>query len=438
MRVTLCDVGPRDGLQNEPDVLPPEVRAELVNRLAAAGLPRIEAVSFVRDDRVPQMARRGGRRCRHRAARAGRSTPASSSTVKGYERLRATALDRVNCTFAATESFNQRNGNMSLEEALAQTKAIIAASDLPTTVTVSVAFGCPFEGRVDPGRVAELCEGLEADEVVLADTIGVGHADSGQAPRRADRRCAEVHRCTPTQHAQHRLRKRARSARSRRDGPRRVGRRPRWLSLRAEGHGEHRHGGPGLPARGRRGRDRSGPGRPDRRVRMARGPARASPRGLRVPRRRLAVVIRDYAGPEDLRRMQQLVQDCWALRGPAWAQHVGDLAWRPVPAHRPRGALADAPLGVPRASGRLRLALRGRRPRLLRSSRPPRTARRRPRVGERDRDRHAGLESRCDRGARTRTATSARRTMTRSWSTSRVASTSCRSRASPKASSSAR
>ena len=56
MRVTLCDVGPRDGLQNEPDVLAPDVRAELVNRLAAAGLPRVEAVSFVRDDRVPQMA----------------------------------------------------------------------------------------------------------------------------------------------------------------------------------------------------------------------------------------------------------------------------------------------------------------------------------------------------------------------------------------------
>ena len=93
--------------------------------------------------------------------------------LKGYERLRATTLDRVNCTLAATESFNRRNGNMSLEEATAQAQSILEASDLPTTATISVAFGCPFEGRVDPSRVFELCEELETREVVLADTIGV-------------------------------------------------------------------------------------------------------------------------------------------------------------------------------------------------------------------------------------------------------------------------
>jgi isopropylmalate/homocitrate/citramalate synthase len=172
VRVILCDVGPRDGLQNESDVLDPEVRAELVNRLAAAGVPRIEAVSFVRNDRVPQMARAeeviAGIDKRPGAEYAGLVL-----NLKGYERLRATALDRVNCTFAATETFNRRNGNMSLEEARGQAKAVIDASDLPTAVTVSVAFGCPFEGRVDPGRVAAVCEGLAADELVLADTIGV-------------------------------------------------------------------------------------------------------------------------------------------------------------------------------------------------------------------------------------------------------------------------
>src|SRR3954465_10948779 len=135
----------------------------------APGLPRIEAASFVRDDRVPQMA--GAE-----AVVAGidkRSGTEYAGLVlnkKGYERLRATALDRVNCTFAATEAFNRRNGNMSLEDALAQAKAVIAESDLPVTVTVSVAFGCPFEGRVDPGHVAAFCEGLGADELVLADT----------------------------------------------------------------------------------------------------------------------------------------------------------------------------------------------------------------------------------------------------------------------------
>jgi isopropylmalate/homocitrate/citramalate synthase len=172
MRVTLCDVGPRDGLQNEPDVLAPHVRADLVNRLAAAGLPRIEAASFVRDDRVPQMA--GAEDVVAGIdPREGTEYAGLVLNVKGYERLRQTKLGRVNCTLAATESFNQRNGNMSLEQALAQATAILGMSELPTTATVSVAFGCPFEGRVDPGYVAELCEQLEADEIVLADTIGV-------------------------------------------------------------------------------------------------------------------------------------------------------------------------------------------------------------------------------------------------------------------------
>jgi isopropylmalate/homocitrate/citramalate synthase len=171
-RVTVCDVGPRDGLQNEPEVLPPATRAELVNRLARAGLPRIEAVSFVRDERVPAMA--GAEEVVAAIERRdGTEYAGLVLNAKGYERLRATRLDRVNCTLAATESFNQRNGNTSLDEAVAQVESIVAASDLPTTVIVSVAFGCPFEGRVDPGRVAALCERLSADELVLADTIGV-------------------------------------------------------------------------------------------------------------------------------------------------------------------------------------------------------------------------------------------------------------------------
>ena len=172
MRVTICDVGPRDGLQNEPDVLVPAIRAELVNRLAAAGLSRVEAVSFVRDDRVPQMA---GAEDVVAAVerREGTKYAGLVLNLRGYERLRATSLDRVNCTFAATETFNRRNGNMSLDEALTQVQAILDASDLPTTATISVAFGCPFEGRVDPGRVADLCSRVRAEEVVLADTIGV-------------------------------------------------------------------------------------------------------------------------------------------------------------------------------------------------------------------------------------------------------------------------
>src|SRR6478736_4105521 len=180
MDVTICDVGPRDGLQNEPDTLPPPKRAELVSRLAAAGVPRIEAVSFVRDDRVPQMA--GAEEVVAAAERGQAELSGLVLNERGYERFARTSLDRVNCTLAATEEFNRRNGNVSLDDAVALVHAILTAATVPTTVTVSCAWGCPFEGEVDPGRVADLCERLEAaGELVLADTIGVA------TPRRVRR-----------------------------------------------------------------------------------------------------------------------------------------------------------------------------------------------------------------------------------------------------------
>jgi hydroxymethylglutaryl-CoA lyase/(R)-citramalyl-CoA lyase len=173
VRVTLCDVGPRDGLQNEPETLAPAVRAELVNRLAEAGLPRIEAVSFVRDDRVPQMA--GAEEVA--AAIEPRDGVEYSGLVlneRGWERFRSSGLDRVNVTLGATEAFNRANGNASLEEAVARAEAILTAADVPATVTISVCFGCPFEGPVDAGVVSELAARFAGRaEVVLADTIGV-------------------------------------------------------------------------------------------------------------------------------------------------------------------------------------------------------------------------------------------------------------------------
>ena len=171
--VTLCDVGPRDGLQNEPETLPPATRADLVRRLAAAGLRRIEAVSFVRDDRVPQMA--GAEEVAAGLER--RDGVEYSGLVlneRGWERFRAAGLDRVNVTLGATEGFNRANGNASLAEAVAAAEAILSAADVPATVTISVSFGCPFEGVVDPGRVADLAARFSGRaEVVLADTIGV-------------------------------------------------------------------------------------------------------------------------------------------------------------------------------------------------------------------------------------------------------------------------
>ena len=180
MNVTVCDVGPRDGLQNEPGTLAPELRAELVSRLAAAGVPRIEAVSFVRDDRVPQMA--GAEEVVAAAQRGSAELSGLVLNERGYERFAQSTLDRVNCTLAATEAFNRRNGNASLAEAIERVLAILDRREKPATVTVSCSFGCPFEGEVDPGKVADLCERLAgADELVLADTIGVA------TPRRVRR-----------------------------------------------------------------------------------------------------------------------------------------------------------------------------------------------------------------------------------------------------------
>lgn len=180
MSVTICDVGPRDGLQNEPGTLAPAVRAELVSLLAAAGLPRIEAVSFVRDDRVPQMA--GAEEVVAAAERGSAELSGLVLNERGSERFARTTLDRLNCTLAATETFNRRNGNASLDEAVQRVRAILDAAEKPATVTVSCSFGCPFEGEVDPGAVAALCERFaDADELVLADTIGVS------TPRRVRR-----------------------------------------------------------------------------------------------------------------------------------------------------------------------------------------------------------------------------------------------------------
>jgi hydroxymethylglutaryl-CoA lyase/(R)-citramalyl-CoA lyase len=172
MSVTICDVGPRDGLQNEPETFEPAFRAELVNRLAAAALPRVEAASFVRADAVPQMA--GAEEVVAAIERRdGTEYSGLALNEKGYERLAASGLDRVNFTLAATESFSKRNANQSLAEAQAAAENVIARSELPVTLTISVAFGCPFEGRVDPGVVAEIAAHFSTAEIVLADTIGV-------------------------------------------------------------------------------------------------------------------------------------------------------------------------------------------------------------------------------------------------------------------------
>ena len=178
-RVTVVDVGPRDGLQNEPDVLAPEVRAELVDRLTDAGLTAVEAVSFVDPRRMPQMA--GAEEVVAAIERVdGVVVAGLALNERGYERLAATGLDEVRFAFGATESFNRRNQNASVEESLAAGARIVARANedgIVATVVISVAFGCPFEGRVDESRVLDLAERVAAsgpDTILLADTIGVG------------------------------------------------------------------------------------------------------------------------------------------------------------------------------------------------------------------------------------------------------------------------
>jgi len=174
--VTICDVGPRDGLQNDPKTLEPEVRAELVNRLAVAGLRRIEVASFVNPARVPQM---GG--AEEVVAGIERQDGVVYAGLvlneRGYDRLAATGLDEVHYAFACTETFNRRNQNAAVAESVEAAVRIVErahADGIRASVTIGVSFGCPFEGAVDPAHVLRLAEQLAgADELVLADTVGV-------------------------------------------------------------------------------------------------------------------------------------------------------------------------------------------------------------------------------------------------------------------------
>jgi isopropylmalate/homocitrate/citramalate synthase len=178
VQVTICDVGPRDGLQNEHEILPPRTRAELCSRLAATGLPRIEAASFVNPQRVPQMA--GAEEVFGALQPAdGTVYAALALNPRGAQRALAADAGELHLSYAMTDTFAQRNQGMSVEEAAVAAEQMIGVAheaSVRATVTFSVAFGCPFEGPVDPGvviaNVARMA-GAGADELMLADTIGV-------------------------------------------------------------------------------------------------------------------------------------------------------------------------------------------------------------------------------------------------------------------------
>jgi isopropylmalate/homocitrate/citramalate synthase len=179
MRVQVVDVGPRDGLQNEDRTLAPEVRAELCDRLAAAGIPRVEAASFVNPKRVPQMA--GAEEVMAAIdRRPGTSYAGLVLNEKGYERAVEAGVDEVRYAFPVTETFARRNQNTTVADATQLAGRIVERARLDgvrVSITLSAAFGDPFEGMVEPGHVLDIAGKVAVanpDEIVLADTIGVG------------------------------------------------------------------------------------------------------------------------------------------------------------------------------------------------------------------------------------------------------------------------
>lgn len=177
--IELVEVGPRDGLQSEPEVVPTSVKLQLIERLVAAGLRRIEVASFVHPKRVPQMADA-------EAVLAGLPRVPGVQYVglvlnrKGFDRALAAGCTEIGMVTSATESFSQRNQGASVEEtvrAWEEIAPLARAAGIRAQITVSVSFGCPFEGEVPASRVIDLVTRLTDSqplEIALADTIGVG------------------------------------------------------------------------------------------------------------------------------------------------------------------------------------------------------------------------------------------------------------------------
>ena len=185
-RVTVVEVGPRDGLQNEPASIPTAVKVAFVDALSDAGLPVIEVSAFVSPKWVPQMADAAEVFTSIRK-RPGTRYTALVPNLAGLERARAAGVGEIAIFAAASESFSRRNINQSIGESLETYRAVCdRARELRIRVRayLSTAFGCPFEGAVDPEQVARVAQaliGMGAFEVSVSDTIGIAHP--GQVPK---------------------------------------------------------------------------------------------------------------------------------------------------------------------------------------------------------------------------------------------------------------
>jgi hydroxymethylglutaryl-CoA lyase len=188
-RIEIVEVGPRDGLQNEKTLFEIEQKLEMIQRLEAAGARRMEVVSFVNPKRVPQMA--GAEEIMAALPRReGRSRIGLVLNMRGWERCLDAGCDEANVVVCATDGFGIRNQGASVEEqvnALANIMGVRKKEDPPVSMTVSVAFGCPFDGEVPEDRVIEIVRAaadMRVAEIALADTIGV--ADPWTVRRRVE------------------------------------------------------------------------------------------------------------------------------------------------------------------------------------------------------------------------------------------------------------
>lgn len=177
--VRVCDVGPRDGLQVSTALLSADVRAEMANRIAVAGVRCVEAVSFVSAARVPQMAD-AERVCEGLDRGIGASFAGLVLNRRGLRRARSAVVDEIHLAYPLTDTFSRHNQGCDAAEAAAAVADMVrecAADHTRVTVTLAVAFGCPFEGPVPAGVVASHAAAAAdagADEIVLADTVGFG------------------------------------------------------------------------------------------------------------------------------------------------------------------------------------------------------------------------------------------------------------------------
>jgi len=177
-KISILEVGPRDGLQSEPEILPTEVKKEFITRTINAGIKQIEVTSFVHPKKVPQMAD---------AEKLVESLPENDDVTyiglimnqRGFERARDCGIDEVGMVIVSTDTYNMKNQNVVTQESIDNWLSIAAeakSAGIRTSVVIACSFGCPYEGEIDPEHIASIAEQVlegQPDVLGLADSVGV-------------------------------------------------------------------------------------------------------------------------------------------------------------------------------------------------------------------------------------------------------------------------